>query len=450
MKIGIVGGGFMGLVSAYEISKTDARVTIFESNSQTGGLATYFDYDDFIWDKFYHVILPTDRHLIHLIEDIGLGSSLKWKRSLTGYYVHNKFYSISNSREFLFFSPLGIMDKAKLAYTIIYASKIKDWKKLEKISVKDWLISLGGKRTYEKFWAPLLLAKLGENHDRVSAVFIWTYIKRLFQARSSAAQKEHMGYVEGGYKTILDKLAYLLQERNSELILDTSIKRIYPDPKGGINLEYDGKTSHFDKVIFTAPLNVLEKTVAPQLMEISNSPKQVEYLGVICMVLISTKPLTPYYVLNIADDQIPFTGVIGMSTLVDKDQTDGKYLTYFPKYVTADHSYWSKSDNELKEIFLKGVHSLYPDFSDNLIHSLHINKAYKVQPLQVMNYSDIVPKVKTKHPDFYVVNTSQFVNDTLNNNSVVKHVERFMENFVKEINESKQTKRKKVYEQTTR
>ncbi|MGS0525480.1 hypothetical protein ACU8V7_10065 [Zobellia nedashkovskayae] len=96
-----------------------------------------------------------------------------------------------------------------LAFTIFYGSKIKDWKKLEKITVKDWLIKMGGRPTYEKFWSPLLLAKLGENHEKVSAVFIWTYIKRLFQARSSAAQKEHMGYIQGGYKTFF----YTLQKK---------------------------------------------------------------------------------------------------------------------------------------------------------------------------------------------------------------------------------------------
>ncbi len=62
-----------------------------------------------------------------------------------------------------------------------------------------------------------------------------------------------------------------------------------------------------------------------------------------------------------------------------------------------------------------------------------MHKAFKVQPLQVLNYSDIIPKTRTKHPDFYVLNTSQFVNDTLNNNSVVKHVENFMTDFKKEL-----------------
>jgi protoporphyrinogen oxidase len=433
MKIGIVGGGFMGLVLAHEIAKTNAQVKVFEADSQLGGLATHYDYGHFIWDKYYHVILPTDNHLVDLIKDLGLEEELQWRRSMTGYYVNKKFYSFSSSKDFLLFPPLNIIDKIKLAFTIFYGSKINDRKKLEKITVKDWLIKIGGKRTYEKFWSPLLIAKLGESHDRVSAVFIWTYIKRLFQARSSAAQKEHMGFVNGGYKTVFDRLQKLLLENNSTVLTKTSVSKINSAPNGGIEIIYNGVKENFDKVIFTAPLNILEKVSDSSLFDISEKKQPVEYLGVICMALITNKPLTPYYVLNLADKEVPFTGVIGMSSLVDIEQTNGKYITYFPKYLTADHEYWSKTDKELETIFLKGVNRLYPDFNQRDMVSIHMHKAYKVQPLQVLNYSDIIPKTDTKHPDFYVVNTSQFVNDTLNNNSVVSHVKDFMADFKKEI-----------------
>lgn len=433
MKVGIVGGGFMGLVLAHEISKTNTTVKVFESDTQLGGLATHYDFGNFIWDKFYHVILPTDSFLIDLIKDLGLEENLQWRRSMTGYYVNKKFYSISSSKEFLLFPALNIFDKFKLAFTIFYGSKIKDRKKLEGISVKDWLVKMGGKRTYEKFWSPLLKAKLGDNHDRVSAVFIWTYIKRLFQARSSAAQKEHMGYVSGGYKTVFDRMHQLLVEKGSEVVTNISIEHIEKNPQGGITLYHNGVEEHFDKVIFTAPLNVLEKVSSPNLFEVSKNKESVEYLGVICMVLITKEPMTPYYVLNISDKEVPFTGVIGMSSLVDLEQTDGSYITYFPKYITASHSYWNKTDEELETLFIEGVKRMYPKFNVNAIESVHINKAFKVQPLQVLNYSDIIPKIRTKSSDFYVLNTSQFVNDTLNNNSVVNHVHNFMNDFKKEL-----------------
>ncbi|MDH3697578.1 MAG: FAD-dependent oxidoreductase [Flavobacteriaceae bacterium] len=433
LKIGIIGGGLMGLVLAYRLTQLNATVKVFERESQPGGLSTYYNYGKFIWDKFYHVIVPTDGSLIRLIEEIGLGSKLNWTRALTGYYVNRSFYPLNSPKDYFLFPLLNIWDKMRLAYTIFYGSRIDDWKKLEKITVKDWLIKMGGKRNFNKFWAPLLRSKLGKNYTRVSGVFIWTYIKRLFKAREYPVEKDYMGYVTGGYKTVFDKLEQLLNENNSNIHLETQVKSIKPAEGGGVNIYYEESVEHFDKVVFTAPLNVLEKVTDPGLCEVVNNEQAIEYQGVVCLVLTTNKPLTPYYILNMGDDNSPFTGVIGISTLVDQVQTAGQQITFFPKYIPADHPYWSKTDSELKALFLEGVKDLYPDFDESDIESSHINRAFKVQPLQVLNYSEIIPKIHTKHPDFFVLNTSQFVNDSVNNNSVVTHVNSFVDEYKHEF-----------------
>jgi len=433
MKVGIIGGGLMGMALAYRISELDASVKVFERDSQLGGLSTHYNYGNFTWDKFYHVIVPTDGSLINLIKDIGLEESLNWSRSFTGYYVNKSFHSLNSPKEFLLFPLLNIWDKIRLVFTIFYGGRINNWKKLEKITVKDWLIRMGGRKNFTKFWEPLLLAKLGENYKRVSAVFIWTYIRRLFKAREHPVEKDFMGYVSGGYKTVFDRLEQSLTKNNSSILLNTSVKSIKPLEGGGIEVQYDDKVEYFDKVIFTAPVNVLEQVTSPKLCEIVENDKPIEYLGVVCLALVTKNPLTPFYVLNMGDVNTPFTGVIGISSLVDPDQTAGEYITYFPKYIPANHPYWSMSDEPIEEIFMAGVQDLYPEFNVADLVATHINRAFKVQPLQVLNYSNIIPKIKTKHPDFFVLNTSQFVNDSVNNNSVVTHVNSFMKQFAVEL-----------------
>ena len=436
MKIGIVGGGFMGLALASKLASSEKHhIKVFERDNQVGGLATYHDYGDFIWDRYYHVILPTDRALVEFIEELGIGKKLRWDHTLTGVYVDKQFYSVSNSKEFLLFPPLNLIQKFRLALTILIGSRINDWKTMEKIGVEDWLVKYSGKTTYQKFWKPLLMAKLGESYKRVSAVFIWTYIKRLFEAREdSSAKKEQMGYVSGGYKTVFDALEEKLGQTNAEIYLNTTVEQIQPDPNGGVLLKTEGnEPEHFDKVVFTSPVNVLEKVVDPSMVDISGDSRSVEYLGVICMIVMLKKEITPFYVLNIADETIPFTGVIGMTALVDKNETGGHHMIYLPKYIISDDPFLRKPDEEIKSIFLEGLHRMYPDLEESDIVSVTINRAFKVQPLQVLNYSEIIPRVKTKHSDFYVLNTSQFVNNTLNNNSVTQHVNEFMKNFESEF-----------------
>ena len=418
---------------SYKLAGPGKQISLFERDDQWGGLATYHDYGDFFWDRFYHVILPQDRDLLGLLQEIGLKEELRWKQTLTGYYINQKTYSISNSKEFLFFPPLDIISKVRLAFTILGANRIKDWRQLEDQSIEEWLVKMGGRRTFEKFWKPLLLAKLGENYKRVSAVFIWTYITRLFAARDSSAKKEQMGYVAGGYKAVFERLESELSNKGVSLHLNSTVENMRPDKRGGIWVKVNGQEKHFDKVIFTSPTSVLEKVADPSLVSLQGDHRKVEYLGVICMVLATKREITPYYVVNISDEKIPFTGVIGMSSLVDRQYTNGHHLTYFPKYILNTDPMLHKPEEELKADFLAGVKAMYPDLKDEEIVSVHLNRAIRVQPLQVLNYDQIRPHVETLNPDLYVLNTSQFINDTLNNDSVARHVNRFMEQYQSEF-----------------
>jgi protoporphyrinogen oxidase len=429
MRIGIVGGGVMGLALAQRLAAKGHAVTVFEREKQLGGLATYHDYGPFFWDRFYHCILPSDTHLIRFLDDIGLGEKLRWRRTLTGFYVDEQFHSMSTSREFVRFPPVTLWGKLRLALTILYCSRISDWRRLEAIPVEKWLRRTCGHRTYEKIWKPLLLAKLGESYRRVSAVFIWSYIKRLFSARHSSGKKEHLGYVSGGYKTVLGRVEELIRAAGGDIRTDVAVTRIQPGAYGGMWIEYDDKREHFDKVVCTSPVNVLEKVAAKELLRVASRGGTVEYLGVICMVLVTRKPLVPYYVLNIADERIPFTGVIAMSNLVSLDETSGRHITYLPKYVLSDDPFLRCPDDELYTLFVDGLRVMLPEFKLAEVEGVHINRAVKVQPLQVLNYSQLVPQVATAHEDFLVLNTSQFVNCTLNNNEVVRAVDEFVTEY---------------------
>ncbi len=430
MKIGVIGAGWMGLVLSKRLADQGHAVHVFEKEKQLGGLATYHNFGEFYWDKFYHVILPGDKALLDFIKELGLEAELRWKETFTGVYVDKKFHSVSNSMEFLLFPPLNLFQKFRLAMTILIGARINDWKQMEKITSEEWLIKYSGKTTYEKFWKPLLTAKLGDSYKEASAVFIWSYIKRLFEARGdSSSKKESMGYVKGGYKTVLDKAEEVLQSKEVSFHMETIVESIKPASEGGIQLQYKGQIEHFDKVVFTGPVNILEKVVDPSLVAVSGRSDSVQYMGVACMIIATEKPITPYYVTNIADQTLPFTGVIGMSTLVDTAETGGYYLTYLPKYINSTEPFLKKSNEEIQEIFFEGLFRMYPELSEKDIKKVWINRAFKVQPLQVLNYSEIIPKTHTLHPDFFVLNTSQFIQGTLNNNSVTSHVNDFVEKY---------------------
>lgn len=429
MRIGIVGGGLMGLTLADHFAASGHRVAVFERGTQIGGLTTWHDFGHFVWDRFYHVVLPTDSSIMGLLKRIGLEDRLRWGPTQTGYYVDNKFYPLSNNVDFLRFPPLNLWNKMRLAATILYCARISDWQRLEKIPVEDFLRRTSGNATFEKFWKPLLLAKLGEQYKRVSAVFIWSYIKRMFSARDAAAQKEQLGYISGGYRAVFERLRMRIESAGGMIATGVEVARVEPCEGGGVSIRIGSQVEHFDKVVFTGPVNVMRQVVADSLVEIPAGGKDVEYLGVVCMVLVTRKPLMPYYILNIGDERIPFTGIIGMTNLVSTQESAGLHFAYLPKYVLSDDPILKESDETLRALFFRGLKEMYPQFSEDDVESAHINRAIKVQPLQVLNYSALVQQPRTKQKDFYVVNTAQFVNNTLNNNQVVTTANNFIEQY---------------------
>ena len=416
----------MGLALARRLSGQGHNVSVYETDKQLGGLATHHDYGAFFWDRFYHVILPSDTHLLGFLSDIGLREQVGWSTTQTGFFVDEQFHPLSNSMDFLRFPPLSLWSKFRLALTILYCSRVNDWRRLEQITVDRWLTRLSGRKTFDKLWKPLLLAKLGVQYQRVSAVFIWTYIKRMFSARDSTAQKEQLGYISGGYRNVFVTLRQDIVQAGGSVHTEAKVIGIKPAAGHGIELQLQDGMANFDKVVFTAPTSILSRLVPDSLASVEERGSAVEYLGVVCVVLVTRQPMMPYYVLNIADARIPFTGVIGMTNVVPNTETAGLHLTYLPKYVTADDPLLQSSDDEVQTQFLAGLKLLFPKFEQNQIVSCVVNRATKVQPLQVVGFSQIVPRCETRHPDFFVLNTAQLVAGTLNNNEVIGAVDHFM------------------------
>lgn len=188
-EVGIVGGGFLGLTLAWRLRAEGHQVTVIEAAAEPGGLAAPAELGGFTWDRFYHVILLSDQHLRGLLAELGLEDRLRFGTTRTGFYTDGTLYSLSTSLEFLQFPPLSLIDKARLAATILRASRIADGRPLERVPVTDWLIKWSGYRTFTRIWLPLLKSKLGENYRHASASFIWAIIARMYAARRSGLKQ---------------------------------------------------------------------------------------------------------------------------------------------------------------------------------------------------------------------------------------------------------------------
>jgi protoporphyrinogen oxidase len=420
-RIAIVGGGVLGMTLAHRLSQAGKNVTLFEAAKQLGGLASAWQLGDVVWDRHYHVTLMSDTHTRALLDELDLERDMRWVQTKTGFYTDGRLHSMSSSLEFLKFSPLGMIDKGRLAATIFYASKIKDWKRLEQVPVSDWLRKLSGERTFQKIWLPLLRAKLGENYKDTSAAFIWTTIARMYAARRSGLKKEMFGYVPGGYARVLDTFSRRLFSARVHTRMGSPIKEIRKQSTGHVTLHYgDDIRNNFDRVIVTAAAPAAARMV-PGLEEGERARlKSIRYLGVICASVLMKRPLAGYYVTNITDSQIPFTGVIEMSALVDRAEFGGNHLIYLPKYVSPNDPMFDLSDSEIEHQFLGGLEKMYPAFDRADVVTFKVSRVKHVVALPTLNYSSLVPPMQSSIPGLYLVNSAQIVNGTLNVNESVQ------------------------------
>lgn len=420
-RFAIVGGGVLGMTLAHRLAQAGKNVTLFEASQQLGGLASAWQLGDVVWDRHYHVTLMSDTHTRGLLDELELEREMRWVQTKTGFYTDGQLHSMSSSLEFLKFSPLNMVDKARLAATIFYASKIKDWKKLEQVPVADWLKKLSGERTFEKIWLPLLRAKLGENYKDTSAAFIWTTIARMYAARRSGLKKEMFGYVPGGYARVLDTFSRRLFTEKVYTRLGSPIKEIRKQSTGHVTLHYgDDTRNNFDRVIVTAAAPQAARMVQGLDPQERTRLQSIRYLGVICASVLMKRPLAGYYVTNITDPSIPFTGVIEMSALVDRQEFGGNHLVYLPKYVSPDDPMFEISDSELENRFLGALERMYPSFDRADVLTFKVSRVRNVVALPTLNYSELVPPMQSSIAGLYLVNSSQIVNGTLNVNESVQ------------------------------
>ena len=191
ISVAVIGGGITGIAAALELAKLGYfDVTLFESADHLGGLSDYYSWNGITWDRFYHVILPTDMATIKFIREIGLENQLIWRRSKSGFYGDGKLVSMATIFDFIRFPFLTPWQKLRLAIGIIYSVKIAAPAKLDHISVRHWLTKVFGHQVYTNIWLPLLRCKLGSAIEETSATFILATIKRLYGARTDAQKRK--------------------------------------------------------------------------------------------------------------------------------------------------------------------------------------------------------------------------------------------------------------------
>ena len=115
MRYGVIGAGVLGMTAALRLLERGHEVTILEAGDGVGGLAGSFEVEPGIWlEKFYHHIFRSDRQITALIEELGLGPSLRWHQPETAMQSGGKVEAFDTAPAVLRFSGLPPIDRVRL------------------------------------------------------------------------------------------------------------------------------------------------------------------------------------------------------------------------------------------------------------------------------------------------------------------------------------------------
>jgi protoporphyrinogen oxidase len=434
MKVGILGGGIMGVCLGYYLSKAGVQVEIFEASPKLGGLAGPMTLDDGTKvDRFYHAILSSDSNLRQLCTELGIADQFRFRETKMGFYYKEEIHSMNNMIEFLRFPPLGWIDRFRLGLTVLYAQFVRNWHHLESISVEKWLLRLSGKRTYENIWLPMLKAKFDGTFDDTPATYIWSRLVRIKSTRSGASQKEEAGHLVGGYISMIDAMAARIKTMGGKIHLQTPVSRIVIENNKAVGIHANDELHKFDKVVSTLQPPIFQHMIPDASNEYRNFIAQTEYLGIICPLLVLDRPLSGFWTLNITDDRIPFTGVIETTSYIDPKYVGGHHLIYLPKYTAPDSPMQKMSDEEIKELWLEYLESMFPEFDRSWIRYFIMNRARYVEPLHPLNGTHLIPPLHTPIQNLYLATNAQIYPALTNGESISRKAKEVAELIEREI-----------------
>ncbi|HWF10350.1 MAG TPA: NAD(P)/FAD-dependent oxidoreductase [Bryobacteraceae bacterium] len=421
---GIVGGGLLGMTLAWELAKRGHEVSIFEAGAEPGGLASAWQIGDVVWDRHYHVTLASDNALRGLLAELSLDKAMCWRKTRTGFYCNDRLHPFSGPADYLRFPLLNPMEKLRFGLAIRTAARIESPEQIEHLTVEEWLTRISGRGVFEKMWRPLLRAKLGDDYRSTSATFIWATIRRMFAARRSGLREEQFGYLPGGYSRMLATFNDALGKTGVHLHVNAPAREVVA-ADGGVEVRFeDRRTSrHFDRVAVTAPAPLAANLCTALTAEECRSLRGVEYLGIVCASVLLRRPLSNFYITNIADESIPLTGIIEMSALVDRQQFGGRSLVYLPRYLRPDDPLFRLSDEQTEAQFIGALQRIHPSLQRSDVLACRISRARHVFPRPIVGAAVTpppIPPIDTSIPGVHVLNSAHIRCGTLNVNETVQ------------------------------
>ena len=412
MKVGIVGAGAAGLAAAFDLGNAGHEVVVYESAPFIGGQASTIPVGGYPLERGYHHLFTNDRAILDLMDELGIGNAMEWYPSNVGTYVDGGLHRTTSAFDLLRFNAIPIYERIKMGLFALRVQRIKNWQGLEPYTADEWLSEKLGGQAYDVLWNPLLRGKFGRFYREVGMPWFWSKIQTRFASREGMLAKEVLGYPTGSFDIVFDALADRVRSNGGQVRLENPVVKIAPrDESGqiGIRSVSDAKevAETFDCVLATVPSfsvpSILDDIPASYLERLQS----VQYLAAVVVILELEHPLTDFYWMNIASDDVPFLGIIEHTNMLPKEWYNGNHVVYLTNYLHRRDELFSLSPDDLTDLYLDHLPKFNNMFDRSWVKDVHYNAVSAAQPIIGTRYGEQMPSHRTPFERVYLANTTQ-------------------------------------------
>jgi len=408
-RVAIIGGGLSGLAAACDLVRAGHHVTLLESAPDFGGLASSFRLEDHPVERFYHFICRSDADLLRFVKEFGLEECLHWRQTRTAFFHHGRYYPFGTPWDLLRFSAIPWTQRLRFGLHVLRSRYREQWRWLDQIPAKPWLIEHIGEQAYYAIWHPLLKVKFGDYYEQISAAWVWHRIWRVANSRTSLFARETFGYLEHGSATLVDPVvAWLRKQPNAVLRTRARVESFLVRDGAISGVCTDGSTLPCDAVISTVALPTLSRVLPTQNDPYFHRVRAVGYIGVVCMLLSLDRPLSVNFWTNINDPRISFNGIIEQTRLNENLRRAGLNVLYVPFYVPTSAARYTAKDDVLFAEYTGMLRLLNPSFTTAWVKEWHVFRTPFAQPIFTTHFVDLMPAHRTPVLGLYLTDSTQF------------------------------------------
>jgi protoporphyrinogen oxidase len=429
VRVAVIGAGVTGLTAARRLALGGAEVDVYERWPGLGGQAATVELaSGGRVERYYHHWFTSDRHIVDLCSELGV--DVEWLESSVAFFAEGALHPFTTPMDLLRFKPVPFLSRIRMGLAVLSLQRRhREVEPFEGMTAHMWVHEQMGAEAWRHVWGPLLRGKFGDRSEDVSMAWLHGKLLQRRQVKGAEARREVLGYPRDSFEPIFVALREEIEGAGGRVFTDRPVATLDARDGGGFTLRPgepgSWRTGHdpagfdraaepegYDTVLATVPNDVFGAILDPGLAAALPAGYRqrldsITYHSALCLLLELDHSFTQTYWINIADDEMPFVGLVEHTNLVSPERYGGAHLLYVANYVAPGDPLLDLGAERLLDVYEPHLRRISPAFD-----RAGVRKAWRfaepaAQPIVDIGYRERIPPLRTGIEGLVLANTTQ-------------------------------------------